>query len=338
MNEEVLELSELDAPTGSRRISDAATEEPRPSDEVEPSVADRFKEQKMAACRPFMTPIIAMIVYASFTVVSIILGVVFYYASGHIEEIRIPYDSPDPVINRSFTVPIDLAGPVYIYYEISNLYQKVFIYSRSICWNQLLGRPSTDTELKSACRPQVRDANNSYYVPCGAVARSVFNDSFVFPDFPPITSKGIASPRFHALFTAPDAMYDDDDQWLDRELFPEGQRSERLVNWIELATWRTFKKLWAKTENDVIIPAGNYSVLISNRFQVNSFGGTKVIVITTVSWIGGKNSFFAILFIVIAAASGLAAFVFLGVHCCHLMPLYRPEVGSRTQLDMPLVK
>jgi hypothetical protein len=306
------------------------------------TTAERFKGQKLSACRPFMSPLLATFVYGSFTVTSILLGFVFQAASANIHEITIPYDSTSSKINQSFTVPFtvpaDMTGPVYIYYELSNIYQKVFIYSRSISWNQLLGRPSTDTELKDACAPKVNTSNPFDLVPCGAIAGSVFNDSFHFSDFPTLSFTGIATRQFHELFAQPDAMYTSERKLLDDHLFPGGQQDEHFVNWVELATWGKFRKLWAKTATDATIEAGNYSVTINNRFDVSSFGGTKAIVISKVSWIGGKNPFFGILFLVIAGASFIAAIVFLVVWIFRLMPLYQTSLQEdRGELKKTLV-
>ena len=58
-----------------------------------------------------------------------------------------------------------------------------------------------------------------------------------------------------------------------------------------------FRKLWGRIDED--LPAGNYSVVIVNNYDVSSFNGQKHIVISTTSFFGGKNQFLGVLYVVV---------------------------------------
>jgi hypothetical protein len=71
---------------------------------------------------------------------------------------------------------------------------------------------------------------------------------------------------------------------------------------MRVAALPTFRKLWGRNDDDVMA-AGTYRILINMSksrlttcaddldYPVKSFDGTKSIVISTVSWIGGKQPF-----------------------------------------------
>ena len=74
----------------------------------------------------------------------------------------------------------------------------------------------------------------------------------------------------------------------------------------------TFRKLYGKFEGN--ISAGTFQIEIESNFEVLSFKGTKSIVLSTGSWLGGKNDFMGIAYIIIGALSLLIGFIFLIKH------------------------
>lgn len=90
--------------------------------------------------------------------------------------------------------------------------------------------------------------------------------------------------------------------------FPNLHEDEHFQVWMRIAALPTFRKLWARNDNEVMQP-GRYRIVANMNYPVKQFGGTKSIVISTVSWVGGKQPFLgwayvgaAVLCVVLAVA------------------------------------
>lgn len=70
-----------------------------------------------------------------------------------------------------------------------------------------------------------------------------------------------------------------------------------------------FRKLWGKIEKN--LAAGNYSLTITNLYDVNNFDGDKAFVVSTTNALGGKNYFLAICYIVVGSLCLVFAIIFL---------------------------
>lgn len=85
---------------------------------------------------------------------------------------------------------------------------------------------------------------------------------------------------------------------------------EHFVVWMRTAALPSFRKLYGRIETD--IPAGTaLSFRIGRNFPVTSFGGEKMLVVSTNSMIGGKNPFVGPVFVVIGAVCCVLAAAFL---------------------------
>jgi len=77
----------------------------------------------------------------------------------------------------------------------------------------------------------------------------------------------------------------------------------------------TFTKLYGRNDNDELIK-GRYENTIEMNYPVRSYSGTKSIVISTVSWVGGKNPFLGWAYV---ASSALFVFLSVAGTIRHLM-------------------
>jgi len=71
---------------------------------------------------------------------------------------------------------------------------------------------------------------------------------------------------------------------------PALKDNEHFQNWMRTAGLPTFTKLYFRNDGETLTK-GDYEIIVYMNFPVTPYGGTKSIVISTVSWIGGKNPF-----------------------------------------------
>lgn len=67
-------------------------------------------------------------------------------------------------------------------------------------------------------------------------------------------------------------------------------KQEDLIVWMRTAAFSTFRKLYGKIKIDLEANS-NITVVIQNNFNIYEFGGEKQLVLSTSSWIVGKNQF-----------------------------------------------
>lgn len=73
-----------------------------------------------------------------------------------------------------------------------------------------------------------------------------------------------------------------------------------------------FRKFYGKYDFD--IQPGTYEIEIRSNYNVTDYNGTKSVVISTFSWIGGKNRFLGIAYLVIGGFCVVAGLFFLAKH------------------------
>nr|ODN85294.1 transcription regulator [Cryptococcus depauperatus CBS 7841]ODN89758.1 transcription regulator [Cryptococcus depauperatus CBS 7855] len=229
-----------------------------------------------------------------------------------------------------FQVPYNLGPGLFLYYKLTNYYQNHRRYAMSFDSSQLKGDHRSLSQIdKGNCKPITSRDSKPYY-PCGLIANSVFNDTF-----PTIvllnptngaqnqtfnfTESGIAwggiaknyasKPNYPSptdVLPPPNWALRYPNGYVDG--FPNLREDEHFQVWMRVATLPTFRKLWARNDKE-IMTKGTYRVVINMNYPVKQFSGTKSIVISTVSWIGGKQPFLgwayiaaAILCVVLALA------------------------------------
>ncbi|KAI0747835.1 cell cycle control protein [Daedaleopsis nitida] len=224
-----------------------------------------------------------------------------------------------------FDVPIDIKPPVLLYYKLTNFYQNHRRYVKSLDQNQLHGDAVSADKLRNGdCKPLGAIGDKAVY-PCGLIANSMFNDTFTSLTLTSDSSttytwseKGIAWPG-EAKKYASKPQYDISQitpppNWALR--FPDGYTEQNLPdlsadehfqNWMRTAGLPTFTKLWGRNDGSTLTK-GRYQLTVNMNFPVRPYKGTKGIVISTVSWMGGKNPFLGWAYV---AASGLL--VLLGI-------------------------
>lgn len=103
---------------------------------------------------------------------------------------------------------------------------------------------------------------------------------------------------------------------------------EDLIVWMRTAALPTFRKLYGKIEVD-LKPDEEITVRIQNNYNAYSFGGKKKLVLSTTSWIGGKNDFLGIAYLTVGGLSLFTAISFILVY------VVKPRLVSCLLICMP---
>ena len=192
------------------------------------------------------------------------------------------------------------------------------------------------------------------YYPCGLIANSLFNDSFSSPTglnvkgvgngtrVYPMTNKGIAWESDKEIYGMTDYKLEDiavPPNWVER--WPNGyteqnpppnlDQDEEFQVWMRTAGLPTFSKLALRNDNETMA-CGTYRVDVqlstSQRdhvsvievadnvadFPVTVYGGTKSIVISTSTVMGGKNPFLGIAYVVVGGICIVLGALFTVAH------------------------
>ncbi|KAK9827474.1 hypothetical protein WJX74_004545 [Apatococcus lobatus] len=230
--------------------------------------------------------------------------------------------------------------PVYLYYQLSKYYQNHKRYVRSRDDKQLAGvGPADAPGNRGICSPEEflggpngqanpDIPNNNTVRPCGLIAWSNFNDTITLPSSFDLREDEIAWPydikHLYGNFTSvnynpgdlnpPDTRYPlNTGQYRGGGNFSQGEGmrdNQHLIVWMRPAAHRTFRKLYGVIHQD--IPAGtNIDVNINSRYNTYGFGGQKAIVLATTSWVGGKNNFLGVIYIIFGVLALVVAVAFL---------------------------
>jgi hypothetical protein len=235
-----------------------------------------------------------------------------------------------------FDIPANLEPSVFLYYKLTNFYQNHRRYVKSMDANQLKGQARSASDLdKSDCKPLGSRGGKPIY-PCGLIANSIFNDTFsdlVLQNpaegadatynfsstgiaWPGEKKKYVSSPiapiggyaNLSAIVPPPNWLKQFPNNYTDDNPPPDLRNDEHFQNWMRTAGLPTFTKLSGRNDND-IMTKGRYRIVIGLNYPVQLYKGTKSIVISTVSWIGGKNPFLGWAYVATAALFVLLAII-----------------------------
>ncbi|KAM4724330.1 cell cycle control protein 50B [Anableps anableps] len=314
-----------------------------------------FTQQRLPAWQPILS---AGIVIPGFVLIGLAfigVGVALFIASRDIQLLELDYtgaDSTDPcykcsdpsvkkcVCTMEFSLNTLFKGPVFFYYGLTNYFQNQRKYGVSKDDNQLYGDLGNFKSPNSDCDPYDYDRNDKPIVPCGALANSIFNDTFKLYQLingtqkeVPLDGKGIAwwtdynvkyrNPSVTPLVNAfngtvkpinwPKPAYELDTS----DEYNNGFINQDFLVWMRRAAFPDFRKLYRRITDDQFqdgLPVGNYSLEISYNYPVLSFDGRKKVVLSNVSWMGGKNDFLGIAYLVVGSLCIVMSLVMLIVY------------------------
>ncbi|KAK7419904.1 alkylphosphocholine resistance protein lem3 [Neonectria punicea] len=253
-----------------------------------------------------------------------------------------------------FDIPENMGPPVLFYYHLTNFYQNHRRYVLSFDTDQLKGKARSYDQIDgSDCTPLEgnKTVKKAYY-PCGLIANSMFNDTFSSPvlqnppggrgnetrDYLMANNSDIAWNSDKDLYGK--TSYENDDvlpppNWRDR--YPDGYTEDNPIPnlkeweafhvWMRTAGLPVFSKLYQRNNSDAMIK-GRYQVIVDDYFPADKYEGTKSIILTTRTVMGGRNPFLGIAYVVVGGVCILLGTLFTVTH------LVRPrKLGDHTYLS-----
>lgn len=287
-----------------------------------PEDAD-WKQQRLAAWQPLLTPNWVIATLISVGLIFLAIGIALVVASNSVIEFSQRYDDVSECALGSIcnvTIPITstMTTPIYVYYQLTNYYQNHRRYVSSVSYPQLQGQLTTSI---ATCTPLETNASGVTIVPCGLIANSFFNDTFSGA----VCSGSVCTPL---TWSKDGIAWESDVQDVfvyvnpasegltnvaaDGHVLPSVNDTDLMV-WMRVAGLPSFRKLY-RIINDQLSAGQSLVVTVNNSYPVSSFSGTKSIVVSTASWLGGKNSFLGWVYIAVAITTLLFGLAFLVIY------------------------
>ncbi len=200
---------------------------------------------------------------------------------------------------------------------MENFYQDHRRYIKSKSLNQLKGNVLSSEDIENDCDPIITVKDLGVYNtlggyklngsepanPCGLIARSLFNDTYrLF-----LNKKEIYINETEIAWDSDkNGRYKKPDnssliQWTDVE-------NEHFMVWMRPAGLPDFRKLWGRINTR--LDPGEYILEVVNNYAVSHFAGKKSVVLSTVNFLGGKNNFLGIAYIVVGCICLFMALLF----------------------------
>jgi len=279
----------------------------KPSSKSQPGLIARFMAFLQISWEPQVTWRSTITIYFLVGLFSLTYGLIIASVNSKIVEIETQYDTLcDNTVDCTLTinVPSIMKQPVFLYYGLTNFYQNHRLYLESLSKDQLSGSDISLTDATSACSPAITNADlkktkswngvdlvsTAVASPCGLMAKAYFSDTFEVLNSTmtfTLDDKGIAFPdpgnKFKKSATSANT------QWINPE-------NEHFIVWMTAASLPSFRKLYARINEDIY--PGTYQIKINNNYDVTSFQGTKSVILTTTSSLGGKNHFLSFTFFI----------------------------------------
>lgn len=305
-------------------------------EEYEKLKKSKFKQQKMWAWRPNPKIATIAIVFISFGVVLIIIGIVILIYTKKIKEIDIRYDNRGEceigkTCNIVINIDEDMKDKIFIYYQIYGLNQNHKRYMESKSADQLQGKTVAKDKLikNKDCYPVTTNEEmgfkkgrksitgkdldmNEAAVPCGLMAKTYFTDNFtrweidgeeIFPNV-----SGIVWKEEKKKFKNTDSL---DKQWVN-------MTDEHFIIWMRTSPLGAIKKIWGRFDNRNFKIGQRLVVTIENNYNVERFNGEKHLIITTLNALGGQNMFLGICYCIVGALAIVVTVIFIICYSFHI--------------------
>ncbi|RXM93385.1 Cell cycle control protein 50B [Acipenser ruthenus] len=288
-----------------------------------------FTQQRLPAWQPILSAGIVLPLFVVIGLTFIGIGIGLFITSSNVQEIE---------------------GPVFMYYGLTNYYQNYRKYGISRDDDQLFGNIDSLKSPANFCSPYQMGAKQMPIAPCGAIANSLFNDTFrLFYKVNEVYTEVLLDDNgiswwtdYNVKFRNPPEINGSLKNAFEGTVKPlnwpkpvyelstnpnnNGFINQDFLVWMRIAALPNFRKLYRRISEgnwSRSLPAGNYSLEITYNYPVLSFQGKKKVVFSTVTWMGGKNSFLGIAYLVFGSLSIVMALIMLIVYAKYQVQIDR---------------
>ncbi|KAM5558294.1 ALA-interacting subunit 3 [Rosa sericea] len=306
----------------------------------------RFSQQELPACKPILSPGWVVSIFITIGIVFIPIGFAALLASERVVELQFHYDqdcvpakykdntvayiqsnNTDKTCTRKMpAVTSKMKSPIYVYYQIDHYFQNHRRYVKSRSDSQL--RSVAKENSTSDCAPERFAKNGQPIVPCGLVAWSLFNDTYKFS----VKNKTIAVSKKDITWKS------DREKKFSSSVYPKNfqaggliggaklnssiplSQQEDLIVWMRTAAMPSFRKLYGRIEVD-LDAHDEITIELQNNYNTYSFKGSKSVILSTASWIGGKNDLMGIAYLTIGGMCLFLAICFILMYVLKPRPL-----------------
>ena len=280
----------------------------------------KFRQQKFPGWRPLPTISCITIIFISFSIFFIIMGILILIFTGMVKEYKFRYtckcennnDICQCVVFAS--IPEEMKSPIMIYYQLNDFRENHRFYMDNKSDKQLKGEQASKDDLEKDCENSLYNSDFEFAdnlpphdiaFPCGLKAKSFFQD--VIDTFK-ISGRTVNITREELAYKSDidsfSKVKNDNSHWLDIN-------NEQFMIWMRVSPFENPRKLWAKIEG-VDIPKDSTIIVTINQTNYKNF--EKYLIISTRNVFGGKSSFLGICYIVFGGLCLISAVIFINVY------------------------
>ena len=289
----------------------------------------KFRQQKLPGWRPIPTLSCVTIIFISFAVFFILVGILILVFTSQVKEVVVRYERQSNGVNETDTDNFCLQQnnkecvisglekmkkPIMIYYQVDDFSQNNRAYMESKSDKQLQGENPSTEDLKILCeyaylnkeinRGVYNDDNEAF--PCGLMAKSYPNDTFTNwkIDGSEIEPKvvGIAYETEKEKYEKVD--YDENKHWVNTT-------EERFMIWMRPSPFKNPRKLWGIIDENDIVSKVSFEV---ERGKGNPIRSKRYLILSTRNVFGGKSSFLGLIYIIFGIICLATSIIFINLY------------------------
>jgi hypothetical protein len=257
-----------------------------------------------------------------------------------------------PDVNKcfiQFSIDDDMKPPVLFYYKLTNFYQNHRRYVKSFDQSQLDGNARTASQIETSdCDNLLKTdpVSNKPYYPCGLIGNSIFNDTYQSPKLLGTGDNGTSydMQKTGIAWSSDKSLYKPTKyelgeavpppnwqrRWDYTKQYPNLEVDEAFQVWMRTAGLPQFSKLamrndaspMKKGRYEIEVWDGKfvqfhiYELCYSSTLEFNTtlYSGTKSILISTRTVMGGKNPFLGIAYVVVGGLCIVLGALFTATH------------------------